>query len=56
MSEIAVNLYAIYLCLDFQSDNFKDVKEASSNWYIDNRLSIHIGDNRTKFILFYFET
>ena len=52
-------LYAHDVCLVFQSKNFKDIqKQLNENfanmydWFIDNKLSIRSGEDKTKSILF----
>ena len=52
-------LYADDTCLVFQSKNVKDIEkqlnEDFSNicdWFVDNKLSIHFGEDKTKSILF----
>ena len=56
--------YDLFLCTDdtclvFQSKNVKDIEkqlnEDFSNicdWFVDNKLSIHFGEDKTKSILF----
>ena len=51
-------LYADEICLVFQSKNVKDIEkllnEVFSNicdWFVDNKLSIHFGEDKTKSIL-----
>ena len=52
-------LYADDTCLVFQSKNVKDIKnqlnEVFSNicdWFVDNKLSVHFDEDKTKSILF----
>ena len=52
-------LYADGTCLVFQSKNVKDIKKQLNedfanicDWFVDNKLSIHCGENKTKSILF----
>ena len=52
-------LYANDTCLVFQSKNVKDIEkqlnEDSANicdWFVDNKLSIHFGKDKIKYILF----
>ena len=52
-------LYADDTCLVFQSKNVKDIEkqlnEDSENmcdWFVDNKLSIHFDEDKTKSILF----
>ena len=52
-------LYADDTCLVFQSDNVKDiVKQLNEDfanicdWFVDNKLSIHFGKDKTKSIVF----
>ena len=52
-------LYADDTCLVFQSKNVKDIKKQSHedfanicDWFVDNKLSIHIGEDKTKSTLF----
>ena len=52
-------LYADDTCLVFQSKNIKDIEKQLnkdfaniSDWFVDNKLSIHFGEDKTKSILF----
>ena len=52
-------LYADDTCLVFQSKNVKDIKKQLNedfanicDWFVDNKLSIHFGEDKTKSILF----
>ena len=52
-------LYADDTCLVFQSKNVKDIKKQLNedfasirDWFIDNKLSIHFGEDKIKSILF----
>ena len=52
-------LYADDTCIVFQSKNVKDIKKQFNedfanicDWFVDNKLSIHFGEGKTKFILF----
>ena len=52
-------LYADDTCLVFQSKNVKDIEKQLNedfahicDWFVDNRLSIHFGEDKTKSILF----
>ena len=52
-------LYADDTCLVFQSKNVKDTKKQLNedfanicDWFVDNKLSIHFGDDKTKSIPF----
>ena len=52
-------LYADDTCLVFQSKNVKDIKNQLNedfahicDWFVDNELSIHFGEDKTKSILF----
>ena len=52
-------LYANDTCLVFQSKNVKDIYKQLNedfvhicDWFVDNKLSIHFGEDKTKFILF----
>ena len=45
-------LYTDYLCLVFQNKNVKDIEKQLNedfanicNWVVDNKLSIHFGEN-----------
>ena len=47
------------ICLVFQSKNFKDIEKQLNkdfanicDWFVDNKLSIHFGEDKTKSILF----
>ena len=51
-------LYADDTCLVFQSKNVKDIEKQLNedfanicDWFVDNKLSIHFGEDKTKFIL-----
>ena len=57
-SETASNLYADDACIYYQHKDIQKIetilkKEFSSlcEWFIDNRLSIHFGEDKTKFFL-----
>ena len=59
LSETASNLYADGTCIYYQHRNIQKIenvlnKEFSSlcEWFIDNKLSIHFGEDKTKAILF----
>ena len=59
LSETALNLYADDTCIYYQHKNIKNIetilnKEFSSlcEWFIDNKLSIHFVEDKTKSILF----
>ena len=48
-------LYADDSCLVFQGNDVKQLNEDFTNiceWFVDNRLSIHFGEDKTKSILF----
>ena len=52
-------LYADDTCLVFQSKNVKDIEKQLNedfahicDWFVDNKLSIHFGEGKTKSILF----
>ena len=52
-------LYAIDSCLDFQAKDVIEIKKQLnedftiiSEWFLVNRLSIHLGEDKTKSILF----
>ena len=52
-------LYADDACLVFQSKNVKDIEKQLNedfahmcDWFVDNKLSIHFGEDKTKSILF----
>ena len=52
-------LYADDTCLVFQSKNVKDIEKQLNedfanicDWFIDNKLSIHFGEDKTKSIPF----
>ena len=52
-------LYADNTCLVFQSKNVKDIEKLLNedfanicDWFVDNKLSIHFGEDKTKSILF----
>ena len=52
-------LHANDTCLVFKSKNVKDMKKQLNedfanicDWFVDNKLSIHFGENKTKSILF----
>ena len=52
-------LYADDTCLVFQSKNVQDIKKQLNedfanicDWFVDNKLSIHFGEDKTKSILF----
>ena len=52
-------LYADDTCLVLQSKNVKDIEKQLnkdfaniSDWFVDNKLSIHFGEDKTKSILF----
>ena len=59
LSETASNLYADNTCIYYQQRDIQKIenvlgKEFSSlcEWFIDNKLSIHFGEDETKVILF----
>ena len=59
LSETASNLYASDTCIYYQHRDIQKIenvlnKEFSSlcEWFIDNKLSIHFGEDKTKPILF----
>ena len=52
-------LYADDACLTFQHENVKEIEDQLNlnfsrlcDWFIDNKLSIHLGEDKTKSILF----
>ena len=52
-------LYADDTCLTFQHKNVKEIKDhlnlnfsSLCDWFINNKLSIHLGEDKTKSILF----
>ena len=52
-------LYADDTCLVFQNKNVKDIEKQLNedfanicDWFVDNKLSIHFGEDKTKSILF----
>ena len=52
-------LYADDTCLVFQSNKVKDTEKQLNkdfanicDWFVDNKLSIHFGEDKTKSILF----
>ena len=52
-------LYAIDSCFDFQAKDLIEIKKQLNEdftiiceWFLDNRLSIHLGEDKTKSILF----
>ena len=52
-------LYADDVCLVFQHRNIKTIEEHLNrdfstlvDWFVDNRLSVHFGEDKTKSILF----
>ena len=52
-------LYADDICLIFQHNDIKEIEiqlnknfSLISNWFVDNKLSIHFGEDKTKSILF----
>ena len=52
-------LYAGDSCFVFQHNNFAEIEKHLNNdfsnlceWFIDNKLSIHFGEDKTKSILF----
>ena len=52
-------LYVDDTCLTFQHENLKKIEDQLNlnfyslcNWFIDSVLSIHLGEDKTKFILF----
>ena len=52
-------LYADDTCLTFQHENLKEIEDQLNwnfsrlcDWFIDNKLSIHLGEDKTKSILF----
>ena len=52
-------LYADDTCLTFQHENVKEIEDQLNlnfsrlcDWFIDNKLSIHLGKDKTKSILF----
>ena len=52
-------LYADDACLVFQSTNVKDIEKLLNedfanicDWFVDNKLSVHFGEDKTKSILF----
>ena len=59
--------YDLFLCTDdtclvFQSKNVKDIEKQLNedfanicDWFVDNKLSIHFGEDKTKSILFAFK-
>ena len=56
-------LYANDICLVFQSNYVKDIKKQLNkdfsnicDWFVDNKLSIHFGEDETKSILFTFKS
>ena len=51
--------YADDTCLTFQNENVNEIEDQLNlnfsslcNWFIDNKLSIHLGEDKTKSILF----
>ena len=58
-SESTLLLYADDSCILYQSNNTKEIETQLNhdfnnlcNWFIDNKLSIHLGEDKTKCILF----
>ena len=56
--EVWLNLF-LYACLVFQSKNVKDIEESLHDdfanlwdWFVENKLSIHFGEDKTKSIFF----
>ena len=56
-------LYANDICLVFQNNYVKDIKKQLNkdfsnicDWFVDNKLSIHFGEDETKSILFTFKS
>ena len=52
-------LYADDTCIFYQHDDVKKIENVLSKeflslcqWFVDNKLSIHFGEDKTKFILF----
>ena len=52
-------LYADDSCLVFQHKDLKEIEKQLNkdfaelcDWFVENKLSIHFGDDKTKFILF----
>ena len=52
-------LYADDICLTFQHENVKEIEDLLNlnfsrlcDWFIDNKLSIYLGKDKTKSILF----
>ena len=52
-------LYADDTCIVLQSKNVKDIEKQLNedfanicDWFVDNKLSIHFGEDKTKSILF----
>ena len=52
-------LYADDTCLTFQHENVKEIEDQLNlnfsslcDWFIDNKLSIHLGEDKTKSIIF----
>ena len=52
-------LYADDTCLTFQNENVKEIEDQLNlnfsslfDWFIDNKLSIHLGEDKTKSIVF----
>ena len=59
LSDAGSNLYADNTCTFYQHEDVKKFENALNNefsslcqWFIDNELSIHFRENKTKFILF----
>ena len=59
LSETASNLYADDTCIYYQHKNEQEIEAILNNefsslceWFIDNKLSIHFGEDKTKSILF----
>ena len=45
-------LYADDTCLVFQAKDLNSEFNKLCDWFVDNKLSIHFGDDKTKSILF----
>ena len=54
LSDAGSCLYADDTCIFYQHEDVKKIDNVSSlcQWFIDNKLSIHFGEDKTKSILF----
>ena len=59
LNQLIIRLYANDTCISFKHKNIANINEKLNedfnslcDWFLDNKLSIHFGEDKTKTILF----